>query len=74
MKEENVVENLRWEACVLETTAHCVREKAVERVDFLSFLLYTVNDIRRKPYMVETHSTVEKRVKRTPDPTVETTC
>ena len=48
--------------------------KTLERVDFSrSFLFYTVNDVRRKPYMVEIHSTVEKRAKRTPDTTVETT-
>ena len=33
----------------------------------------TFNDVRRKPYMVEIHSTVEKGAKRMPDPTVETT-
>ena len=39
----------------------------------LPFLSSTVNDSRRKLYMVGTHSTVEKRAKRMPDPTVETT-
>ena len=39
----------------------------------LSFLSSTVNDISRKLYMVGTHLTVEKRAKRMPDPTVETT-
>ena len=39
----------------------------------LSFLSPTVNDIRRKHYMVGTYSTVEKRAKRIPDSTVETT-
>ena len=33
----------------------------------------TVNDVRRKLYTVEIHSTVGKRAKRMPDPTVETT-
>ena len=31
------------------------------------------NDVRRKLYMVGTYSTVEKRAKRMPDTTVETT-
>ena len=39
----------------------------------LSFLSFTVNDVTRKLYMVGTHSTVEKRAKRMPDITVETT-
>ena len=39
----------------------------------LSFLSHTVNDIRRKLYMVGTYSTEEKRAKRMPDATVETT-
>ena len=39
----------------------------------LSFLSPTVNDIRRKLYMVGTYSTVEKRAKRMPDATVKTT-
>ena len=32
-----------------------------------------VNDIRRKHYMVGKYSTVGKRAKRMPDPTVKTT-
>ena len=40
---------------------------------FLSFLTSTVNDIRRKLYMVGTYSTVGKRAKRMPDFTVKTT-
>ena len=39
----------------------------------LSFLSSTVNDARRKLYMVGIHPTVEKTAKRTPDTTVETT-
>ena len=39
----------------------------------VSFLSSTVNDVRRKLYMVGIHSTVEKRAKRMPDTTVETT-
>ena len=39
----------------------------------LSFLSSTVNDVRRKLYMVGIHSTVGKRAKRLPDTTVETT-
>ena len=37
------------------------------------FLSPTVNDIRRKLYMVGTYSTVGKRAKRMPDTTVENT-
>ena len=40
---------------------------------FLSSLSSTVNDIRRKPYMVGTYLTVGKQAKRMPDATVETT-
>ena len=39
----------------------------------LSFLSSTVIDIRRKPYMVRIHLTIEKRAKRMPDFTVKTT-
>ena len=39
----------------------------------VSFLSSTVNDVRRKLYMVKIHSIVEKRAKRMPDTTVETT-
>ena len=55
----------------------CVREKRIkscgELIFFPSFLFHTVYDIRRKLYTVEIHLTVEKRAKRMPDPTVETT-
>ena len=39
----------------------------------LSFISSTVNDIRRKPYTVGILSTIEKRAKIMPDPTVKTT-
>ena len=39
----------------------------------LSFLSSTVNDVRRKLYMVGIHLTVGKPAKRMPDTTVETT-
>ena len=38
----------------------------------LSFISYTVNDVRRKLYMVGIQPNVEKRAKRMPDTTVET--
>ena len=48
--------------------------KTLERVDFSrSFLFYTVNDVRRKPYMVEICLTVGEGAKEMPDTTVETT-
>ena len=40
---------------------------------FARFSTVEFNDIRRKLYMVGTYSTVGKRAKRMPDPTVETT-
>ena len=54
---------------VLETK--CTKSGGKSRFP-LSFLSPTVNDIRRKPYMVGTYSTVEKQAKRMPDATVET--
>ena len=40
---------------------------------YLSFLSYTVNDVRRKLYMVGIQLAVGKRARRMPDTTVETT-
>ena len=46
----------------------------MERVDFSLWLLSsTVNDMKRKLYMVGIHSTVEKWAKRMPNTSVETT-
>ena len=40
---------------------------------FHQYHIHCLNDIRRKLYMVGTYSTVQKRAKRMPDTTVETT-
>ena len=48
----------------------CIKSGGKSRFS-LSFLFHTVNDIRRKLYVVEIHLTVGKRAKRMPDPTVE---
>ena len=55
---------------VLETK--CIKSGGKIRFS-LSFLSSTVNDVRRKLYMVIIHSTVGNRAKQEPDTTVETT-
>ena len=56
-----------------DVTLFLLNFSTVEGVTTISFFLSTVNDIRGKLYMVGTYSTVKKRAKRMPDPTVETT-
>ena len=55
---------------MLETK--CTKSNGKSQIS-LSFLSSTVNDIRTKLNMVGTYLNVEKRAKRVPDPTVETT-
>ena len=55
---------------VLETK--CIKSGGKSRLS-LSFLSYTVNDVRRKLYMVGIQLAVGKRARRMPDTTVETT-
>ena len=54
------------------TETKCIKSGGKSQLS-LSFLASTVNDVRRKLYTVGIHSTVEKRAKRMPDTTVETT-
>ena len=69
---ENRTTVCRWRRLhnVLETK--CIKSGGKSQFS-LSFLSYTVNDVRRKLHRVGIQLTVEKRAKRMPDTTLETT-
>ena len=58
-----------WHSLTSFLSVECITNSS----GFLLFLASTVNDVRTKLHIVEKHSTVEKRAKRMPDATVETT-